>query len=77
MNNKTKLPFQLTEKVLLNETIIISNKDVFDYEHNDSTNGKSIINFMIDKTEKKPRQVKKTSVSLILIDNTDTSFSDT
>ena len=45
--------FQLTEKVLFNETIIISNREVFDYEHKDSTNGKSIKNFMINKTEKK------------------------
>ena len=46
-NNKIKLLFQLGEKVLLNETIIISNREVFDYGHKDSTNGKSIINFMI------------------------------
>ena len=28
---------------------------------------------MINKTEKKPRQAKKTSISLILINDTDTS----
>ena len=53
MNDKIKLLFQLTEKVLLNETKNISNREAFDYEHKDSTNGKSIINFMINKTEKK------------------------
>ena len=73
MNNKIKLLFQLTEKVLLNETIITSNREVFDYEHKDSTNGKSIINFVIAKQNEKPRQAKKTSISLILISNTDTS----
>ena len=73
MNNKIKLLFQLTEKVLLNETIITSNREVFDYEHKDRTNGKSIINFMINKIEKKPGQAKKTSISLILINNTNTS----
>ena len=47
------------------------NREVFDYGYRDSTNGKSIINFMINKTEEKPRQAKKTS--LILNNNTDTS----
>ena len=51
--------FQLTEKVLFNETIIISNREVFDYEHKDSTNGKSIINYMINKTEKKAQTGKE------------------
>ena len=59
MNNKIKLLFQLIEKVLLNETIITSNREVFDYEHKDSTNGKSIINFMINKTEKEAQTGKE------------------
>ena len=59
MNNKIKLLFRLTEKVLLNETIITSNREVFDYEHKDSTNGKSIINFMINKIEKKAQTGKE------------------
>ena len=33
LKNKIKLLFQLTEKVLLNETIIISNREAFNYEH--------------------------------------------
>ena len=33
---------------------------VFDYGYKDSSNGKSIINFMINKTEEKPTQAKKT-----------------
>ena len=53
LNNKIKLLFQLSEKFLLNETIIISNREVFDFEHKDSTNGKSIMNCMINKAEKK------------------------
>ena len=60
LNNKIKLLIQLREKILLNETIIISNREVFDYRHKDSTNGKSIINFIVNKKEKKPRQAKKT-----------------
>ena len=59
MNNKIKLLFQLTEKVLLNETIILSNREVYDYERKDSTNGKSIINFMINETEKKAQPGKE------------------
>ena len=60
---------QLSKKVLVNETIVISNREVFDYGHIGSTNGKSIINFKINKIEKNSRQAKKTSVSLILINN--------
>ena len=52
LNNNIELQFQLSEKVLLNEAIIISNREVFDYEHKDSTNKKNIINFMINKTKK-------------------------
>ena len=37
------------KKKQLNEAIIVSNKEVFDYRYRDSTNGKSIINFMINK----------------------------
>ena len=37
----------------------MKNSEVFDYEHKYSTNKKSIINFMINKTEKKPKQAKK------------------
>ena len=48
-------------------------RELLGYEHKDSTNGKSIINFMINKTEKKSRQATKTLISLILINNTDTS----
>ena len=73
LNNKIKLLFQLSKNILLNETIIISNRKVFDYGHKDRTNGKNIINFMVNKTEKKLRQANETSVSLILINNTDTS----
>ena len=43
------------------------------YGHKDSANGKSILNFIINKTEKKPRQVRKTPIPLIPINNTDTS----
>ena len=68
-NNKIKLLSQLSKKVLVNETIVISNREVFDYGHIGSTNGKSIINFKINKIEKNSRQAKKTSVSLILINN--------
>ena len=32
-NNKTKLLFQLSKQNLLNETIIISNREVFNYRH--------------------------------------------
>ena len=64
--------FQLSEKNLVNETIIISNREAFDYGYRDSTNGKSIINFMINKIEEKSRQAKKTS--LVLNNNTDTSY---
>ena len=71
LNNKIKLLFQLSKKDLLNETIIISNREGFDYGQKDSTNGKSIIMFMINKTEKKkPRQAKKTSVSLTVLSDT-------
>ena len=63
--------FQLSEKVLLNQAIIISNREVFDYEHNESTNEKSIINLMMNKTEKKRRQAKRTSISLIMFNETD------
>ena len=52
LNNNIELQFQHSEKVLLNEAIIISNREVFDYEHKDSTNKKNIINFMINKTKK-------------------------
>ena len=37
---------------LVNETII-SNREVFNYGYIDSTNGKSIINFMISKNKRK------------------------
>ena len=67
MNNKIKLLFQLTEKVLLNETIILTNREVYDYERKDSTNGKSIINFMINETEKKAQPGKEN------INDTDTN----
>ena len=63
--------FQLSEKVLLNQAIIISNREVFDYEHNESTNEKSIINLMMNKTEKKRKQAKRTSISLIMFNETD------
>ena len=59
LNNKIKLLFQLTENFLLNETIIISNRKVFDFEHKDSTNGKSIISYMINKAEKKAQAGKE------------------
>ena len=64
--------FQLTEKVLFNETIIISNREVFDYEHKDSTNGKSIINVIINKTGKKS-EAGKENINVTDADNTDTS----
>ena len=51
----------------------MSNRDVFDYGYRDSTDGESIKNFIINKTEEKPRQAKKTSISPTLNNNTDTS----
>ena len=36
-------------KKKLNEIIIISNREVFNYRQRDSTNRKNIINFMINK----------------------------
>ena len=69
----TSITISIKQKKLLNETIIISKREVFDYGYRCSNNGKSIINFMINKTEKKPRQAKKTSISLVLANNTDTS----
>ena len=59
LNNKIKLLFQLTEKFLFHETIIISNREVFDFEHKDSTNGKSIINCIINKAEEKSPDRKR------------------
>ena len=56
--------YQLSEKSLLNEIVIISNRELFDYGYRDSTNGKSITNFTISKTEEKPKQEKKTSLML-------------
>ena len=59
--------FNSAKKKLFNEIMIISNREVLNYGQRDSTNGKNIINFMINKERKeKPRQAKKTSVSLIL-----------
>ena len=58
-NNKTKLLFQLSKQNLLNETIIISNREVFNYRHKRQQEwGKNIINFMIIKAEKNPRYAK-------------------
>ena len=59
LNNKIKLLFQLSENVSLNETIIISNRKVFGYEHKEGTNGKNIINFMINKTGKSTDRQRK------------------
>ena len=66
-NNKIKLLSQLSKKVLVNETIVISNREVFDYGHIGSTNAKSIINFKINKTEKKFKTGKE-NISITDID---------
>ena len=52
LNNKNKLLFQLSEKVLLNEIVIKSHRQLFDYEHKGSNNGENIINVMINKTKR-------------------------
>ena len=65
------------KKQKLNEAITVSNKEVFDYRYRDSTNGKSIINFMINKDKQGKAQtgkhqyhwylrVKNSSVTLML-----------
>ena len=40
-------------------------------QNNESTNEKSIINLMMNKTEKKRKQAKRTSISLIMFNETD------
>ena len=52
------------KKKQLNEAIIVSNKEVFDYRYRDSTNGKSIINFMINKDKQGKAQTGKENISI-------------
>ena len=60
MNNKIKLPFQLSEKVLLNEAIIISNREVFDYEHKDREKRHKLH----DKQSRKKAQTGKENINI-------------
>ena len=53
--------------IIINEIIVISNREVLNYGQRDSTNGKNITNFMINKDkQEKTHTGKETSVSLIL-----------
>ena len=50
---------------ILNEMIIISKREVLNYRQRDSTNGKNIINFMINKDRQGKAQTGKENVSII------------
>ena len=52
------------KKQKLNEAIIVSNKEVFDYRYRDSTNGKSIIDFMINKDKQGKAQTGKENINI-------------
>ena len=41
LNNKIRLLFYLSGKVFINETIIISNEELFNYGYKDITNGET------------------------------------
>ena len=45
--------------------MIISNREVFDYGHRDTTNGKNIINFMINKDRQRKAQTGKENINII------------
>ena len=53
------------KKKQLNEIIIISNREVLNYRQRDSTNGKNIINFMINKDRQGKAQTGKENISII------------
>ena len=55
--------FQLSKK-LLNEIIIVSNREVFDYGYRDSTNEKNI-NFLINKDRQGKAQTGKENINII------------
>ena len=50
---------------MLNEIIIISKREVLNYRQRDSTNGKNIINFMINKDRQGKAQTGKENISII------------
>ena len=52
------------KKQKLNEAITVSNKEVFDYRYRDSTNGKSITNFMINKDKQRKAQTDKENINI-------------
>ena len=51
-------------KKLLNEIIIVSNREVFDYGYRDSTNEKNI-NFLISKERQGKAQTGKENINII------------
>ena len=53
------------QKKKINEIIIISNREVFNYGQRDSANGKNIINFMINKDRQGKAQIGKENISII------------
>ena len=55
--------FQLREKVLINDTVNILNREVFDYAQKDSINGRSIINVVTCKTEKQVQTDKENIIT--------------
>ena len=57
--------FNSAKKKILNEIIVISNREVFNYGQRDSTNGKNIINFMINKDRQGKAQTGKENISII------------
>ena len=57
--------FNSAKKKLLNEIMIISNREVLNYGQRDSTNGKNIINFMINKDRRGKAQTGKENISII------------
>ena len=52
-------------KKLLNEIIIISSREVFDYRYRDSNNGKNIINFMINNGRQGKAQTGKENINIV------------
>ena len=57
--------FNSAKKTLLNEIVIISNREVFDYGYRDSTNGKNIIKFMINKDRQGKAKTGKENINII------------
>ena len=57
--------FNSAKKTLLNEIVIISNREVFDYGYRDSTNGKNIINFIINRDRQGKVQTNKKNFNII------------